>query len=322
MTLQDYINQVQFLIHDQTNADFSTTELTNQINNARTAVALDFHCCRQAFLAPANNAPNLSVYNPVSTIPSQEAYPLNGPNGLNGQVVGAQVLTGGANYTPATICTFSAGPAGSVLAQGTPVINASGAVIAINMTNWGTGYTPTLPSNVAQFPTVTITDSGGGTGATAQVSMFNNVFNVISISYLWGNQRYSLRFRGFTLFQAYMRSQLFFTQRGLIWTIHEQMGLVLIQPPPDQPYQTEWDVLFLPIPLVNVTDVETQVLPPYNDAVQYYAAYLCLNKLQNFEQAEYMLKLYSARVPKIIIGAGGVRIPNVYHKTFQRRVSR
>jgi len=34
------------------------------------------------------------------------------------------------------------------------------------------------------------------------------------------------------------------------------------------------------------------------------------------------LRLYSARVPKIIIGAGGIRIPNPYHRTFQRRVAR
>jgi hypothetical protein len=98
--------------------------------------------------------------------------------------------------------------------------------------------------------------------------------------------------------------------------------MVLIQPPPDQAYQTEWDVLVSPLPLINPGDADTQILQPYNDAVQYYAASYCLNKLQNFNQAEYMLKIYSARVPRIIIGAGGVRIPNPYHKTFQRRVMR
>jgi hypothetical protein len=74
--------------------------------------------------------------------------------------------------------------------------------------------------------------------------------------------------------------------------------------------------------LINPGDIDTQVVPPYSDAVQYYAAYLCLMKLQNFEQAEFMLKLYSARVPRIIIGAGGIRIPNVYNRNFQRRVAR
>jgi len=211
---------------------------------------------------------------------------------------------------------------GGVRALGVPVI-ANGVITSINVTRWGTGYTPVIPLiSGGSLPAITITDSGGGTGATANAVMFNNVFNVISISYIWGNQRYMLKFRGFTLFQAYMRSQLAFFQRGMIWTINQQMGFVQIQPPPDQPYVTEWDTICLPLPLVSTSDADQQIRPPYDRAVQYYAAYLCLLKLQNFEQAEYMLKLYSARVPKIIIGAGGVRIPNPYHKTFQRRVSR
>ena len=324
MLLSDYITQVQFLVHDQTNADFSTAELTNAINNARTVVAEDFQCCRQTFIAAPNNAPNLSAYNPVSVIQNQELYPLSGTNGQGGIVVGANVTAGGTGYSAATTVTFQAGPAGSVLATGIPVI-VGGVITQINMTQWGTGYAPCLPvnsPNSAVPPTVTIADSGGGTGATATATLFNNVFNVIQISYLWGNQRYTLLWRGSMLFQAYMRSQLFFTQRGMVWTINKEMGYVLIQPPPDQSYITEWDTICLPIPLVLTSDPEMQIRSTYADAVQYYAAYLCLLKLQNFEQAEYMLKMYSARVPKIIIGTGGVRIPNPYNKSFQRRAAR
>jgi hypothetical protein len=315
MLLSDYTTQVQFLVHDQTNADFSQQELTNAINNARTAVALDFHCVRKLYIAPPANAPFSATYSPVSVITNVEAYPLLGPNGLNSQIVGANVTAGGANYTAAATVTFTAGPGGSVLATGVPVIT-NGAITGVSMTAWGQGYTPgTLPS-------VTFADTGGGTGATGTATAFNNVLNVISISYIWGNQRYMLKFRGFTLFQAYMRSLLNFNQRALIWTIHEQTGTVLIQPPPDQPYVSEWDVMCLPQPLVSGSDVDKDVIPPWSDAVQYWAAMLCLNKLQNFEQADHYFKLYSARVPKIIIGAGGTRIPNPYHRTFQRRVSR
>jgi hypothetical protein len=324
MLLSDYITQVQFLVHDQTNADFTQSEMTAVINNARVVVAEDFQCARQTYLSAPNNAPNPALYAPVSVIPNQELYPLRGPNGLNGIVVGANVIAGGTGYSPATTVTLSAGPTGSVQAKAVPVIS-GGIITGINMTAWGTGYHPALPGtspSAVQPPTVTITDSGGGTGAVATATMFNNVFNVIQISYLWGNQRYSLLWRGSMLFQAYMRSQTFFTQRGMIWTINQQMGFVLIQPPPDQSYVTEWDVICLPLPLLNPGDTDTQIVPPYDDAVQYYAAYLCLLKLQNFQQAEFMLKLYSARVPKIIIGTGGVRIPNPYNKSFQRRVSR
>ena len=77
-----------------------------------------------------------------------------------------------------------------------------------------------------------------------------------------------------------------------------------------------------PVPLAQPTDNDSQIIAPANDAVQYYAAHYCLNKLQNFNQAEFMLKLYAARVPKIIIGKNGFRIPNPYHRTFQRRVMR
>src|ERR1700733_8300744 len=324
MLLSDYITQVQFLVHDSTNADFSTTELTNAINNARTVVAEDFQCCRSVYLSAPNAAPNPGAYNPVSVIQNQELYPRLGTNGLNGIIVGANVTAGGTGYSAATTVTFQAGPTGSVQAAGIPVI-ANGVITQINMTTWGTGYTPCLPvssPNGASPPTITIADTGGGTGATATATLFNNVINVIQISYLWGNQRYSLLWRGSLMFQAYMRSQLFFTQRGMVWTINNQAGYVQIQPPPDQSYVTEWDTICLPIPLVLTTDPEMQIRPQYADAVQYYAAYLCLLKLQNFEQAEYMLKLYSARVPKIIIGTGGVRIPNPYNKSFQRRASR
>jgi hypothetical protein len=324
MLLSDYITQVQFLVHDQTNADFTQSELTAAINNARTVVGEDFQCVRQTYLSAPNNAPNNSAYNPVSVIPNQELYPLVGANGLNGVVVGANIVTGGSGYSPSTTVTFGPGPSGSVQATGIPVIT-GGVVTGINMLVWGTGYKPALPStspSATQPPTVTIADTGGGTGATAIATLFNNVMNVIQISYLWGDQRYTLLWRGSMLFQAYMRSQQFFTQRGMVWTINQQMGYVQIQPPPDQSYVTEWDVICLPIPLLNPGDAETQIAPQYADAVQYYAAHLCLLKLQNFQQSDYMLKKYENRVPRIIIGTGGVRIPNIYNKNYQRRVSR
>ena len=322
MLLSDYITQLQFLLHDQSNADFSESELIAAINDAREAVALDFHCCRAVYLTPPNNVADPAIYNPVSIIQNQEVYPLTGApgNGNAGMVVGANVTAAGANYSSQTTVTIGAPPTGGTTALASAVIN-NGAITQINVTTWGTGYVPALPGS-AGVPAVTITDPGGGSGAVATAVMFNNVFNVLSISNIWGNQRYMLKFRGFTLFQAYMRSQLFFTQRPIIWTIHEQAGYVLIQPPPDQAYQTEWDVLVTPLPLVNPGDTETQILSPWNKAVQYYAASYCLNKLQNFNQAQYYLQLYSARVPKILIGAGGVRIPNPYNRSFQRRVMR
>lgn len=311
MLLSDYISQVQFLTHDQTNADFTQAELIAAINNARRAVSLDFHCVRNLYLVPTPGSIQSGRYSPVTLNQNQELYPLT--LGF-AQVVGANVALGGSGYTAATTVTFQASPGGQT-ALGSAVIS-GGVIQSINVTTWGTGYV------LGSQPSVTINDPGGGSGAAATATVFNSPFNVVSISIIWGNQRYMLRFRGFTLFNAYMRSQLFFTQRPIIWTIHEQTGVVLIAPPPDQAYLSEWDVIVQAFPLVAPSDEDTQIKDPWSDAVQYYAAQLCLTKLQNFEQADYMLKLYAARVPRIIIGAGGTRIPNPYHKTFQRRILR
>src|SRR5258707_5298107 len=109
MLLSDYTTQVQFLVHDQTNADFTQAELTNAINNARTAVALDFHCVRQLYIAPPANAPLSSLYSPVSVITNTEAYPLLGPNGSNSQIVGSNVTAGRSGYNGATPVTLAAG---------------------------------------------------------------------------------------------------------------------------------------------------------------------------------------------------------------------
>src|SRR5215471_21359641 len=144
MLLSDYITQVQFLVHDSTSADFSVIELTNAINNARTAVSLDFHCVRQLFIAPPNNAPISPIYTPVSVIQNVEAYPLASANGLNGQVVGVHITNGGSGYTSAPTITIAAGPAGSVPALAQAVVT-NGVVTSVNVTQWGQGYTPALP---------------------------------------------------------------------------------------------------------------------------------------------------------------------------------
>ena len=95
MQLSDYITQLQFLLHDQTNADFSQTELINAINNARIVTALDFQCCRTAYLTPPMGANlllpnNLPVRPGHRQLPDQEIYPLTGAPAVcsTGQIVG------------------------------------------------------------------------------------------------------------------------------------------------------------------------------------------------------------------------------------------
>lgn len=287
-TLSTYLTQVQRLVHDVTGASFSSAELIDYINTAREDTSLDMHCVR-------------SLRTKVCLIPGQEIYP------LDGAVVGANVTSGGVYASPPSV-TFSAG--GTVTAQGTAILT-NNVVTDIAMTQWGHGYTsaPAIIFNPA--------------GAIATPVWFNNVFNVISITNIWNNQRYLLNWRGFTLFQAYFRAwNMMFNARPGVWTIHPQDLVVYVRPAPDQIYWSEWDVISLAAPLVNLSDIDMQVKLPWNKAVQFRAAALALMKTQNFEQAQFMDAKYDARVPRFVTGQGGIRIPNVYNRSFQRKVER
>jgi hypothetical protein len=294
-TLANYTTDVQSLVHDSSFSTWSQSDLTGYINQARSDTALDMHCVRHNTTG-------------VQLLFNQEIY------SINGAVCGANLLTGGTGYSANTVVTFTAAPAGGVTATGAAQI-ANGVITAILMSAWGSEYQAT--------PTITITDTGGGTGATATAVTFLNTFQIVNISNIWNNERYTLNFRGFTLFQAYCRAwTTMFTSRPWIWTLHPQDLNVYLRPIPDQLYYSEWDVISLPIPLVNLTDVDTQVIPPWNQAVKFRAAALALMKKQNFGQAEYYDKKYQERVPRYIMGAGGIRIPNPYNRSFQRKMAR
>ena len=294
-TLSAYITDVQSLVHDTSYSNWTQADLTGYINQARSDVALDMHCVR-TFVTNLQFLVGQEIYN------------------INGAVGGANVLTGGTGYSPATGVTFAAAPSGGVTATGIPVI-VGGAITGITMTTWGSNYQAT--------PAITITDTGGGTGATASAIALLNMFQVISISFIWNNERRMLMFRGFTLFQAYMRAwTTMYDGPPGIFTIHPQMLQIYIRPAADQIYVAEWDILSLPTPLVNLTDIDTQVVPPWNQAVKFRAAALALMSDQNFGQAEYYEKKYDQRVPRFIMGAGGIRIPNPYNRSFARKMAR
>jgi len=294
LALSDYIIQVRNLVGDAGAVDWSNTEITNYVNNARLSCALDMHC--------------VAVFNPnLQFIQGVESY------NINGAVGGAVITAGGANYALTDTVTFSAPQTpGGITATGTPTI-AAGVVTGITMTAWGNGYTA--------VPTITF-NTATGSGAAATPATLIGAFNVLWMNNIWNAQRYQMNYRAMQLYNAYFRAIQPFQGRPGAWTIDERMLTVYIRLIPDQSYTTEWRTLAVPTPLVNTTDLDTQVLMPWADAVQYYAASLALMKLQNFAQSDKMLQLYERRVPRVLTGAGGVRIPNPYNRTFQRRVAR
>lgn len=188
-----------------------------------------------------------------------------------------------------------------------------------------------LPGEEVQFlrPRLVPVDGGRQTfynrhGALCRAIMFDDLINIISISVIWNTRRYMLSFRGFGVFQAWARmlQAQGWTAQPAIWTIHQQDRLVYIDPPPDQFYRSEWDVVRVASPLENLTDLDTDIPAPWGQAVQFRAAELLLMKHQNFGQTLYYAQRYDSYVPRIIAGAGGVRVVNPYNRAAIQKMRR
>lgn len=312
-SLQDYVDDVQELVHDSNQASWTQARIISRINLARLDVARDMHCVRQNVTG-------------VQLLPGQEIYNLSGVPGpfsnanLGGAVAGATVTAGGSGYgLGATVpITFSAPPAGGITALGFGVLDGGtggtgGALSSITMTSWGQGYT--------SAPTITV--GGAGTGAAAKPVVLFNTLCVLGIAYNWNGERRALKYLEWPLFQSYARMwiQNFNAPPG-VFNHYRQSQFVYIQPPPDILYPSEWDVISLPAPLVNLTDNDNQLEDPWCRAVQFKAAEYLLMKHRNWGDVSAYAQKYDSYVPRIIATSGGFRIPNPYNRNFQRRVMR
>lgn len=295
MLLSDYIFQVQELVHDSSSIDYTQTEMTAYVNEARNRVALDFWCLRTYF-------PNLSL-----TV-NQETYPINGG-------VGGATITNGGSYAVAPTVTFGAPPAGGVQATGTPVMIGTSPtmqVVGIAMTQWGKGYT--------SVPTVTF--SGGAATATAQALL--NVFDIYTISYLYppglqGSRRQMMLWEPYARFNAIFRMNTTNGGSPGVWSGYNEQNLFYVYPAnPDQNYVLEIDAFVLPTALVNLTDSDTQINAPINELIQYQAAYKALLKAQNFAQAAYYDSKYDKRAKEIGLSRFAPRRPNIYQNVWRR----
>lgn len=321
-TLQNYVDQVQSLIHDVSFSSWTQQEIVDRINDARDDVARDMNCVRSLL--------------PVTLITGQEIYPYND----DGIVAGARIVWTSTTFVGSKIpLRFSPAPRDGTTAEGFGVIQ-GGRLVHIILTKWGRGYDS--PPDI-DIPPASVwwinrqrhevrwqNDVGedveffnsAGAGATAIV--FDNLINVLSISVIWNTRRYTLSFQGFTVFQAWARmlQAQGWKSQPAIWTIHQQERLVYVDPPPNQHYLSEWDVVRQAQPLSNLGDIDTDIPDPWAAAVQFKAAEYLLMKHQNFGQVTYYAQKYDSFVPRIIAGAGGVRVKNPYNRAAVQKMRR
>jgi hypothetical protein len=145
---------------------------------------------------------------------------------------------------------------------------------------------------------------------------------------IWGNERIVFGWCGFTMFQTYFRSLVSVEDVPSVFTIHQGIQQIYMSLVPDQAYTMEWDILTLPSPLVANTDVDSQVIAPWNDAVQLFAAHLCMASLQLFQQADYWYTgkpqqpgKYDSRIVQLPKSAFSRRVFNP-QRTYAKRLRR
>jgi hypothetical protein len=116
------------------------------------------------------------------------------------------------------------------------------------------------------------------------------VVEVIAVTLYWGNMRVKCQNRSFTEQDAKLRIfENYTTRPGSL----AQMGAntVYLNPVPDQDYNSDWDVVLVPAPLMGPTDLE--VLPVvFQGLVPWFAAHLAKYSEQSMSESDVFYKKY------------------------------
>ncbi len=306
MALNAYLAQVQRLLHNPTGTLYNQADLVAFINLARREIAMRAQCIR---LVPATSAPLNSV----------------------------TVLSAGASYTSPTILIstpdypsgelpFPTGDQASVSA-----VLSSGSIASVSITNGGAGYfQPSILSftdptgtgatlAVNPSPFINITKQGQEVYPFSGIPLLpligiESIFDVLSISIIYANYRYSLPKYSFTTYQATIRQYPF--QYQYVPTMASQLGQgvagkLYLYPIPSQAYQMEWDCYCLPTPLIVENSIEA-IPDPWRDCVPYFAAYLAYLNAQRKADSDGMKAIYDDFMHRYSAYANMGRASNPY----------
>jgi hypothetical protein len=136
------------------------------------------------------------------------------------------------------------------------------------------------------------------------------VIDVMGITVYWGNTRRKLFYKAFTEFDMQYRYW------NLLQTIPESYTrmsptIVFIGPMPDQAYVSDWEVAVNPTPLIDNTTVD-QVPVPFQEPVQYYAAYKAKWKEQSIGEAQVFMQQYQRMLMMCARGWMTRIVPSAY----------
>lgn len=284
MALTAYLLATRRLLHDAQGKQFSDSELTTDINSARSRIGLDTGSVRGLFTFYLSNA--------------QETYP------YSGALASLSIDNAGAAYTAVPTISFSGGGGTGATAS---VSITSGTVSGFTILANGSGYT--------SAPTVTVTGGTAGTTATISTSIMQ-ALDINSITVNYQNTWQMLGYCGFTQFQARARYYRATTGNPEWWSEGPPAGsgggrTFYVFYIPNQSYQCDIDAIVTPNPLVDDTTPE-QMSYPTTDLVPYYAAYLAKFNQGMMEESAKFLQIYDELLKRGKASSYQRRIPNPY----------
>jgi hypothetical protein len=278
-TLSSYITEVQRLLHDANAVFWSTSELTDYINDARERVARDTGCLRtlQISSTPISSTGVAASIWAANTTVTTGSFVFS--NIFIYQVTSGGVLGNTAPPYPASGSTF---PPSTPFTNGTATLQYSG------------------PAELIPFATL-------NTGTT---------LDILNVNLYWGNSRIPLRYLPWTNFNAQLRYWQNYVGRPICFSVYGQQQ-IYISPVPDQSYVIEIDSTILPTPLSQSTPNNVDPInDPYTTPVAFYAAYKAKYKEQSYGEAEIYKQEYAKHVQAVLNSVYTRRIPDPYSSPY------
>jgi hypothetical protein len=118
-----------------------------------------------------------------------------------------------------------------------------------------------------------------------------SLVDVMGITVIVNNERYKLKYWAYTQIDAFLRGWVNYQDWPVVFSRVGGNSYIYIAPVPNQTYSCEWDIAINPQPLVLDTDPEP-ISVPFQEPIQYYAAYKAKLKVQAQGEAKFFLDLY------------------------------
>ena len=284
-TLNSYITDVRYLLHDANANFYSDSQLTGYINSARERVVRDTGALREIIVTqtPCQVAPGSTINGvpPANPLTWTASTAFTAGQFLFSNIFIYQVTTSGTTDTIAPPY------------PGNNTNNYSNYPPSTEFFNGSCGLT--YVGNCENVSYAALTNLVGSSPLAP--SSGTTILDVVNINLYWGNTRVPMDYLSWSDFNARLRFWQNYIGRPQAFSIYGQ-GQIYLGPVPDQIYATD---------VIN---------DPYTTCVKFYAAYLAKFYEQSYGESEIFKQEYTKQAGSVLNSVFTRRIPSVYSSPY------